>query len=135
GELVADQLRRVGVQVDIELVEWATWLSRIFGEADYDMTIIGHAEPMDISIYANPGYYFRYDNPRVRELLDAPRQAGDEARRAELYAGLRAQLAEDAVNVWLYARPCFVLGRAVVHGWWDALLMVITDLTRVYIDR
>jgi len=135
GELVADQLRRVGVQVDIELVEWATWLSRIFGEADYDMTIIGHAEPMDISIYANPGYYFRYDNPRVRELLDAARQAGDEARRAELYAELQAQLAEDAVNVWLYARPYFVLSRADVHGWWEALPMVITDLTRVYIDR
>ena len=61
GELVADQLRRVGIHVDIELVEWATWLSRIFGEADYDMTVIGHAEPMDIGIYANPGYYFRYD--------------------------------------------------------------------------
>ena len=135
GELVADQLRRVGIHVDIELVEWATWLSRIFGEADYDMTVIGHAEPMDIGIYANPGYYFRYDGARVRELVEAARRSGDEDERAHIYRQIQAQLAEDAVNAWLYARPYFVLTRADVHGWWEALPMVITDLTRVYIQR
>lgn len=135
GEIVADQLRRVGIEVDIELVEWATWLSRIFGEAEYDLTIIGHAEPMDIGIYANPSYYFRYDSPVVRELLQAARQTGDEHERADLYRRVQAQLAEDAVNAWLYARPYFVLSRANVHGWWEALPMVITDVTAVYIDR
>lgn len=135
GEIVADQLRRVGIQVDIELVEWATWLSRIFGEADYDMTIIGHAEPMDIGIYANPNYYFRYDGEKVRDLLAAARQAGDEEQRAEIYRQVQAQLADDAVNAWLYARPYFVLSRDNVHGWWEALPMVITDLTKVFIAR
>ncbi|MFO7265810.1 MAG: ABC transporter substrate-binding protein [Limnochordales bacterium] len=135
GEIVADQLRRVGIQVDIELVEWATWLSRIFGEADYDLTVIGHAEPMDISIYGNPNYYFRYDSPVVRELLAAARQTSDEGERAQIYRRLQEKLAEDAVNAWLYARPYFVLSRADVYGWWEALPMVITDVTAVYIAR
>lgn len=135
GEIVADQLRRVGIQVDIELVEWATWLSRIFGDADYDLTIIGHAEPMDIGIYANPNYYFRYDSPVVQELVQAARRTSNETERADIYRRLQAQLAEDAVNAWLYARPYFVLSRADVYGWWEALPMVITDVTAVYIAR
>ena len=135
GELIADQLGRVGVQVDIELVEWATWISRIFGDADYDLTVIGHAEPMDIGVYGNPNYYFRYDSPRVRALLEAARRAGDEAERAALYADVQRQLALDAVNVWLYARPSFLLSRSDVYGWWSSVPMVITDVTGVYFAR
>ena len=67
------------------------------------MTIIGHAEPMDIGVYANPDYYFRYDSAVVRDLLAAARQAGDEAQRADIYRQVQAQLADDAVNAWLYA--------------------------------
>lgn len=135
GEIVADQLRRVGINVNIELVEWATWLSRIFSDADYDMTVIGHAEPMDIGVYANPGYYFRYNSPGVQDLLASARRAGDEAQRRQIYGDMQRQIAEDAVNAWLYARSYFILSRSEVHGWWESLPMVITDLTGVYIAR
>lgn len=135
GELIADQLSRVGVRIDIELVEWATWVSRIFGEADYDLTVIGHAEPMDIGIYGNPDYYFRYDGPEVRALLEEVRRTGDEERRAALYGDIQRKLADDAANVWLYARPSFLLSREDIHGWWTSVPMVITDVTGVYIAR
>lgn len=135
GELIADQLDRVGVHVDIELVEWATWISRIFGEADYDLTVIGHAEPMDIGIYGNPNYYFRYDNEAVQRWLEQARRIGDEEDRAALYARVQQQLVDDAVNVWLYARPSFLLSRADVYGWWTSVPMVVTDVTGVYFSR
>ncbi|MBO8142129.1 MAG: ABC transporter substrate-binding protein [Firmicutes bacterium] len=135
GEIAAGQLARVGIRVNIELVEWSTWLSRIFGQADYDLTVIGHAEPMDIGIYGNPDYYFRYDSAAVRELLAEAKRVGDEERRREVYAQIQRQLAEDAVNVWLYARPYFILSRADVDGWWDRLPMVITDVTEVHFSR
>lgn len=135
GEIIAAQLARVGVTANIELVEWPTWLSRIFTDANYDMTVIGHAEPMDIGIYANPDYYFRYDSGEVRALLDAARQAVDEDERHQLYTFVQQRLAHDAVNAWLYARPQFILSRDDVHGWWERVPMVITDVTRVYVDR
>ncbi len=56
GEVIAGQLAQIGVQARLEVVEWATWLSRVFRGADYQMTIIGHSEPNDIGIYANPNY-------------------------------------------------------------------------------
>lgn len=135
GELIADQLRQVGVTVNIELVEWATWISRIFGDADYDLTVIGHAEPMDIGIYGNPNYYFRYDSAKVRQLLHDARVTADETQRAHIYAAIQLQLVQDAVNVWLYARPSFLLSRDDLHGWWASVPMVITDVTGVYYSR
>src|SRR5690606_16464153 len=85
GEVVAEQLRQVGIQLRLEIVEWTTWLARIFNQAEYDMTIIGHVEPLDIGIYGNPNYYFRYDSPVVQELLNQVTATFDEGARAQLY--------------------------------------------------
>lgn len=118
GELLAAQLARVGIQLRLEVVEWTTWLSRIFRNADYDMTIIGHSEPFDIGVYANPQYYFRYDNPEFRALLEKGQSTLDEAERARIYADLQRMLARDAVNDWLYSAPYLAATRATVEGWW-----------------
>jgi peptide/nickel transport system substrate-binding protein len=118
GELLAAQLARVGIQLRLEVVEWTQWLTRIFKGADYDMTIIGHSEPFDIGIYANPQYYFRYDNPEFRSLLEKGEATLDETERARVYADLQRILARDAVSTWLYSSPYLAATRANVRGWW-----------------
>ncbi|WP_082726553.1 ABC transporter substrate-binding protein [Limnochorda pilosa] len=133
GEVVAEQLRKVGIRLRLEIVEWTTWLSRIFGEAQYDMTIIGHAEPMDISIYGNPNYYFRYDSPRVQELLQQVTAATGEAQRAELYAQIQRQIADDAANVFLFAAPQLAAMKTSVYGWWQDQPTVALDATEVFV--
>src|SRR5438445_2059882 len=62
GEIIVNHLAKVGVKVKIEQIEWGQWISRVWRDADYDLTIIGHAEAWDIANYANPKYYFRYDS-------------------------------------------------------------------------
>ena len=61
GEIIAAQLREVGIGTEIENLEWAQWLEQVFRGKDFDLTIVSHTEPMDIGIYANPEYYFQYD--------------------------------------------------------------------------
>lgn len=135
GEVVADQLRQVGIELQLEIVEWTTWLARIFSQAAYDMTIIGHVEPLDIGIYGNPDYYFRYDSPRVQELLDQATTTLDEEARARLYGQLQRQIADDAVNVFLFALPHLTAMRADVHGWWENQPTVALDVTEVFLTR
>src|SRR5438128_7594619 len=69
GEVLADQLQKIGVKVKIEQIEWSQWLSRVWKDAEYDLTIIGHAEAWDIANYANPKYYFRYDSAEFQKLF------------------------------------------------------------------
>ena len=45
--MLVEQLAKVGVKVKIEQIEWGQWLERVYKNADYDMTIIGHAEAWD----------------------------------------------------------------------------------------
>ena len=54
GEIIADMFSRVGITLKIELIEWGQWIERVFNNADFDLTVIGHAEPFDINIYAKP---------------------------------------------------------------------------------
>ena len=43
-------------------------LGRIHQDKNYDLTIVCHAEPLDIGIYANPNYYFQYDSQAYRDI-------------------------------------------------------------------
>ncbi|MET0517272.1 MAG: ABC transporter substrate-binding protein, partial [Burkholderiaceae bacterium] len=40
GELIAAELAQVGVTVKIENIEWAQWLSGVYANHDYDLTLI-----------------------------------------------------------------------------------------------
>ena len=51
GEIIAAQLREVGIQTEITNLEWAQWLEEVFKGKDYGLTIVSHTEPMDIGIY------------------------------------------------------------------------------------
>ncbi|MBX3142674.1 MAG: ABC transporter substrate-binding protein [Trueperaceae bacterium] len=118
GEVIAQQLREVGIDVQLSVVEWATWIERIFLGGDYDMTIIGHSEPRDINVYANPNYYYHYNNPRIAELLALAEAATDQDTHNAYYQEIATIIAQDAVNVWVMSAPSLVAMRTDIHGYW-----------------
>ena len=131
GEVIADQLKKVGVNVRIEQIEWGQWVSRVWREADYDLTIIGHAEAWDINNYANPKYYYRYDSPTFQELFRKSEVTLDDKARREQYAQLQRMLVEDAPVVWLYIHPRLVVVKKGVQGLWKDLPIFANDLSEV----
>lgn len=132
GQVIAEQLRQVGIDVELSVVEWPTWIQRIFLGSDYDMTIIGHSEPRDINVYGNPDYYYGYDNPRVRELLDRAEAATTDAAATEAYQEIARIIAEDAVNVWIFSPPYLVAAKEDLHGFWTDQPTPAIDMTEVY---
>jgi len=136
GEIVVDQLKKVGVNVRIEQVEWGQWLARVYcrppcTEPDYDLTIIGHAEAWDIGNYANPRYYFRYDSPRFQALFRQSEVTLDDRARRDLYARMQRVLAEEAPVVFLYVHPRLAAARKGVQGLWKDLPALAADLSEV----
>jgi peptide/nickel transport system substrate-binding protein len=131
GEILVDQLRKVGVNVKIEQIEWGQWLSRVWKEAEYDLTIIGHAESWDIANYANPKYYFRYDSAKFQELFAKSEVTLDDKARRELYVQMQKMLVEDAPAVWLYMHPRLAVAKKGVQGLWKDLPVPSADLSEV----
>jgi len=131
GEILADQLKKVGVTVKIEQIEWSNWISRVWREAEYDLTIIGHAESWDIANYANPKYYYRYDSRKFQELFRKSEVTLEDKTRREQYGSLQKLLVEDAPVVWLYMHPRLVVAKKGVTGIWKDLPVPSADLSEV----
>jgi peptide/nickel transport system substrate-binding protein len=131
GEVLTDQLQKIGVKVKIEQIEWGQWLSRVWKDAEYDLTIIGHAEAWDIGNYANPKYYFRYDSADFQKLFKESETTVDDRARRALYVKMQRKLVEDAPAVWLYIYPRLAVVKKGLQGVWKDLPLSVNDLSEV----
>ncbi len=131
AQFVASQLGEVGVTVTIEELQFpARWLDTVYNQADYDMTIVAHVEARDISTFANPNYYWRYDNPAFSGLI----ASADEAAPEEYVSGMKAAarlLAEDAAAVWLFSLPNLVITRPEITGVGENMSSLSFDVTTI----
>jgi peptide/nickel transport system substrate-binding protein len=135
GEIITDMFSQVGIKLKIELMEWGQWLDRVFKNGDYDLSIIGHAEPFDINIYANPKYYFRYDNQKFQETLKKAEMEVNPKVRKELYIACQKIITEDAVNGFLFVMPSLPTMKKEVMNWWKDYPMTACDVTEVWIQK
>jgi len=131
GEIVASQLRDVGIDLEIIPVEWAQWLDQVFTRKDYDLTIVSHTEPNDIDIYSRKDYYFNYDNPAFDKVIEELNLTSDEARRDKLLGEAQKILADDAVVGFLFELPKVGVWDAKLEGLWKNAPIQANDLTNV----
>ncbi|SDH90466.1 ABC transporter substrate-binding protein [Alloyangia pacifica] len=131
GEIIAAQLREVGIQTEITNLEWAQWLEEVFRGKDFGLTIVSHTEPMDINIYARPDYYFQYDNPAFQDLMEKLTATTDPAARSEMLKQAQTMIAEDHVNAFLFQLAFPTVADAKLQGLWKNQPTQATDLTAV----
>ena len=131
GEIIASQLRAVGIETEITNLEWAQWLEEVFRGKDFGLTIVSHTEPFDIGIYARPDYYFQYDNPAFQELMTTLGATSDPAARSELLAQAQTMIADDYVNGYLFQLAFPTVADARINGLWQNAPTQATDLTGV----
>lgn len=131
GEIVAAQLRAVGIGTEITNMEWAQWLETVFRGGDFDLTIISHTEPLDIDIYARPDYYFHYARPEFVALMDGVKETTDPAQRSALYQQAQEMIADDYVNAFLFQFAKTGVADARIEGLWENSPTQANDLTQV----
>jgi len=124
--VLQQQLREVGIALDIRSFEFATFFSDVTkGEFQmYALRWIGGNEDPDIFEYAFHSDKFPphganrsfYSNPRLDALVDQGRKETDQDVRKQIYAEIQRVLAEDEpyVNLW-YIDNVVVHSRRV-HG-------------------
>ncbi len=102
SDILNSQLKAIGVTLSITPMEFPRWLNSVFlAPQDYDLTIINHVEERDIGNYANPKYYWGYNNPTVASQIKQADAEPNEGKRKDLYAQVLKTLAADAVNAWV----------------------------------
>lgn len=132
GEIIAAELRAVGIEPQIIDVEWAQWLTDVFKDRNYDMTIVSHTEPMDINIYARDDYYFNYHSAAFKTIMETLDRTTDPEKRTELYHQAQERIAKDYVNAFLFELPEISVANAKLMGLWKNEPTQAIDLTGVY---
>lgn len=131
GEVVAAQLGAIGVKVTIENLEWAQWLSQVFKNKNYALTIVSHTEPLDLDIYARDDYYFQYDNPDYKALIDTLAVTTNTADRDGLYKRAQRKLSDDAVCVYLFQAPKIAVWSQGISGAWANAPVQANNITAI----
>jgi peptide/nickel transport system substrate-binding protein len=134
GEIVAAQLAQIGIRLTIQNLEWAQWLDQVYTRHDFDMSIVGHAEPLDYDIYARDDYYFGYSSPEFKALIAALDDSVEPLARKDLLQRIQRKLASDAVNGFLFQYPRLDIWDAHAHGIGFDDVLGVVDVSRAYFD-
>lgn len=102
AQVLISDFAKVGVSLEVDRVEFATWLEDVYTNHDYELSFVLHVEPRDFGNWANPDYYFGYDNPEVQRLYAEAQTEIDPERSAELLAEAARLVSEDHAADWLY---------------------------------
>lgn len=132
GEIIAAQLKKIGINISIRNVEWARWLDEVYKQKNYELSIVSHVEPNDIGIYADPNYYFQYDDLEFQKIMLKANTLIDREERYGYLKLAQRKLAEDCVNGFLFQLAKAGIARAGLRGLWLNWPMFVNDMSAVY---
>lgn len=102
SQILVSNLREVGITLKVDQVEFPTWLQDVYTNKDYQLSFVLHTEARDFENWANPAYYFNYDNAEVQRLYAESIAATDATTAAGLLEQAARIVAEDHAADWLY---------------------------------
>ena len=129
GEVIAAQLAKVGINAKIENIEWAQWLSGVYGQKAYDLTIIAHVEPLDFGNFARPNYYWNYESAEFNALWARINATIKPEERNKLMGEAQRLVAHDAVSAYLYQPTWITVANARLKGLWKDMPLFVNDLS------
>lgn len=107
AQIIKEQLGKIGVEMTIDLIEWSTWLSDVYGKFDHEATLVGLTGKLDpdsvlgrfSSTHRNN--FMRYANERVDQLLLDGKATSDQDERAVIYKEIQTILAEEVPGIFI----------------------------------
>ncbi len=140
GEIIAQQLKAIGITVHTNIIPWSEWLSNVYLGRRYQLTVIDHtgrldpAQLLDRYETNNPGNYFNFSDPRVNNDLIRASYVQNTAERKALYADVQRLLTADAAAVYIQA-PDSLLGMKKTVMNWQTYPIDILNLRNVYVAQ
>jgi len=111
AQIIQSQLKKVGIKVNIRILEWATFINQFVNQKNFEAILLGWNLGRDPDQYIiwhssqrGPGQYniIGYQNHQVDRLLEVGRSTFDFGRRKKIYQQLHKILSQDLPYIFLY---------------------------------
>lgn len=107
AQVIAEQLKKIGITAKIETVEWGTWLSDVYNGRKYEATIVGLSGKLDpyailrryTKNYKNN--FFNFDNAEYDELIENAKNSADDNVIVENYKKAQEILREQQAAIYI----------------------------------
>lgn len=140
AQIIAEELKAVGIDARLQLVEWGSWLEDVYTNGNYETTVIGLTGKLDpyeiltrfVSDYSRN--FFHYDNSEFDRLIKEAMVESDESERIRLYKDCQMILTEDAVCVWTCDPNLVIATRKDLKGY-KAYPLTFTDISALYYEE
>lgn len=104
GQMYQEMLAKVGLKVNIKLVDWSTWLADVYSGGKYDFTVISHTGKLDpdgtLGGYGG-GKYVKWMNADCLDLINRAKLTADYESRKRLYNQALEIMAREVPFVYL----------------------------------
>ena len=117
AEFLQSELAKVGITVDIKVITADEWYTDVYQNLDFEATLQEHVNDRDVVWYANPDFYWGYNNPKVVDLIKQSEAAASVDEQTAKLKEANIQIAEDAASNWLYLYPQIVVSKKSVSGY------------------
>lgn len=121
--LLQEQLKKVGIEMNIQNLEWATFTQRL-ENAEFDAVTLGWSLGIEQDPYQlwhstqNKGgsNFISYANSEVDAVIEQARTEFDASRRAELYHRFNAIINEEQPYTFLFCTPSLAIVDKRIHN-------------------
>lgn len=128
AEVVQSQLKGIGLDVEIQVMEYGAFISEITkeqhqlfisgwgnatGDADYNQYNLFHTASMGA-----PGNHFYYSNPEIDQLIEEGRSESDQSKRNDIYKKAMQLELDEAVYIPVRNYEHLAVYSNAVKGFW-----------------
>lgn len=137
AQVIVEQLKKVGVEAKIQQIEWASWLSDVYADHNFEATVIGldsQLAPSDILKYyisGSPKNFINYESAAFTETYQKAMQTVDTELKKQYYKELQKYLADDAASVFLQS-PALLVAVNPALGGYTFYPVYVQDMASVY---
>lgn len=137
AQVIVEQLKKVGVQAKIQLVEWGTWLSDTYRGRQFQTTIVGldaNLAPSDVlKRYRSTASsnFLTYNNAEFDEIFALAVAEADDAKKVAYYKQLQEILTNDAASVYIQDPASYVAVSKKLSGY-TFYPVYVQDMSKIY---
>jgi peptide/nickel transport system substrate-binding protein len=123
--IMQQRLKKVGIEVNVRLVEWSAFIENFINKRNFDAVILGWSlspDPDQYNIWHSSQTgprqfnFLTYNNVRVDAALDTARRTFDREKRKQQYDIMQEEIYKDVPMVFLYAPYSLPVMHKRFHG-------------------